>query len=52
MNYIEQYWGAAKLRFRTAGRASTFEEMKAKVVNCLDSINIDHIRRCVTYKLF
>jgi hypothetical protein len=47
MNFIEQYWGAAKLRFRTAGRGKTLDEMKKKVVDCLDDIKVDQIRRCV-----
>jgi hypothetical protein len=47
MNFIEQYWGAAKLRFRTAGWGKTLEQMKAKVLHCLDDIPVDQIRRCV-----
>ena len=47
LNFIEQYWGAAKLRFRTAERAATIDDMKKKVLACLDNIPIDQIRRCV-----
>jgi hypothetical protein len=45
LNFIEQYWGAAKLRFRMAGRAATIEEMENKVVQCLDNVPILHIRQ-------
>jgi hypothetical protein len=41
---MEQYWGAAKLHFRTAGRGATIEEMKKKVLDCLDDIPLDQIR--------
>ena len=45
LNFIEQYWGAAKLRFRVAGRAKTIEEMERKVVACLDDVPLLQIRR-------
>jgi hypothetical protein len=45
LNFIEQYCGAAKLRFRTAGRAATIDDMKKKVLACLDDIPIKQIRR-------
>jgi hypothetical protein len=45
LNFIEQYWGATKLRFRKAGQGATIEEMKKKVLNCLDDIPLDQIRR-------
>jgi hypothetical protein len=45
LNFIEQYWGAAKLRFRVAGRATTMEEMEKKVLECLDDIPLLHIQR-------
>jgi hypothetical protein len=44
LNFIEQYWGAAKHRFRTAGRGATIDAMK-KVLACLDDIPLDQIRR-------
>ena len=47
LNFIEQYWGAAKLRFRVAGRARTLEEMQRKMLGCLDDIPLEQIRRCV-----
>ena len=45
LNFIEQYWGAAKLRFRVAGRATTIEEMERKVLACLDDVPLLQIRR-------
>jgi hypothetical protein len=48
LNFIEQYWGAAKLQFHIAGRARTLDEMKKKMLACLDDIPLEQIRRCVT----
>ena len=45
LNFIEQYWGAAKLRFRMAGRAATLDEMERKVIQSLDDVSLLHIRR-------
>ena len=49
LNFIKQYWGAAKLRFRMVGRAVTIEEMERKVIDCLDDVSLLHIRRCVFF---
>ena len=46
LNFIEQYWGAAKLCFCIAGRAATIDDMKKKVLACLDNIPIDQIPWC------
>jgi hypothetical protein len=43
LNFIEQYWGAAKHRFHTAGRGATIDAMKKKVLACLDDIPLDQI---------
>jgi len=43
LNFIEQYWGAAKLRFRVAGRAATINEMERTVTQCLDDVPLLHI---------
>ena len=51
LNFIEQYWGAAKLRFRVAGRARTLQEMEGKMLGCLDDIPLEQIRRCVAVSL-
>ena len=45
LNFIEQYWGAAKLKFRKAGRGAILEDMKKKVLASLDDIPLDTIRR-------
>ena len=47
LNFIEQYWGAAKLRFRVAGHAKTLDEMEKKVIACLDDVPLLQIRRFV-----
>ena len=51
LNFIEQYWGAAKLHFRVAGRAKTLEEMERKMLNCLDVVPLEQIWRCVVIHL-
>ena len=43
MNFIKQYWESVKLRFWAMGRATTMEEMEAKVVECLDDVPLLHI---------
>jgi hypothetical protein len=45
LNFIEQYWGASKLRFRLAGRASTINQLVQNVKASLDDVPLDQIRR-------
>jgi hypothetical protein len=45
LNFIEQYWGAAKLGFRSAGRASTMSQLEKTVKKCLDDVELKQIRR-------
>lgn len=45
LNFIEQYWGAAKLQFRVTGHARTLDDMEKKVVACLDDIPLLQIQR-------
>ena len=45
LNFIEQYWGAAKLKFHKAGRGATLEDMKKKVLASLDDIPLDKIHQ-------
>ena len=52
LNFIEQYWGAAKLCFRVAGRAKTLREMEIKMLECLDAVPLEQIRRCVVVSVF
>lgn len=49
LNFIEQYWGAVKFRYRGFGtRPSNVDEMEKRVLECLDDIPILQIRRFVT----
>lgn len=45
LNFIEQYWGAAKYIFRNGPRTSTEHELEAKVMSSLDKVPLDKIRR-------
>jgi hypothetical protein len=45
LNFIEQFWGAAKMRFRVAGRAGTIKEMEHLVTGCLDDVPLEQIQR-------
>src|SRR5216683_4407518 len=52
LNFIKQYWGAAKLCYRIAGHARTLNAMEKKMLECLDDIPLKQIRRYVSYSLF
>ena len=52
LNFIEQYWGAAKLQFRVAGHARTLNNMEKKVIACLDNIPLLQIQRYVLFVCF
>jgi hypothetical protein len=43
LNFIEQYWGAAKYHFCSMGCLATMEEMEKKVISCLDNIPLHQI---------
>ena len=45
LNFIEQYWGTAKLRFRSIRCATTLVEMEKLIISCLDDIPLLQIRR-------
>ncbi|KIJ33830.1 hypothetical protein M422DRAFT_264120 [Sphaerobolus stellatus SS14] len=45
LNFIEQYWGAAKLRYRSSPRTKNIMEMEANVLTSLDDIPLQQIRR-------
>lgn len=49
LNFIEQYWGVAKLRFRIAGRARTLRDMETKMLQCLDDVPLKQIQRCSVF---
>jgi hypothetical protein len=52
LNFIEQYWGAAKLRFWVMERAATIEVMEANVRACLDDVPLLQIQRCISFSCF
>lgn len=45
LNFIEQYWGAAKLRYRTSNRTANIVEMEKNMLACLDDVPLLQIRR-------
>jgi hypothetical protein len=47
LNFIEQYWGAAKLRYRNSLPTSSMDEMRANVRSALDSVPLTSICRYV-----
>ncbi len=49
LNFIKQYWGAAKLRFCVASCARTLNEMEKKMLGCLDDIPLEQIQRYVAF---
>jgi hypothetical protein len=44
LNFIEQFWGAAKLHFRVASRAPTIREMEELVIQSLNSVPLRQIQ--------
>ena len=47
LNFIEQYWGAAKLRYRASARTKGLEAMEKNMKACLDDVPLLQIRRYV-----
>lgn len=45
LNFIEQYWGASKYRYRNLPRSPNIQEMEKKIIECLDSVPLEQIRR-------
>ena len=45
LNYIEQYWGAVKLLYRSGPRIKKMEDMEKQVAACLDDISLVKIQR-------
>jgi hypothetical protein len=45
LNFIEQYWGAAKFQFCAAPRAKTACEMETTVRKSLDSVPLSQIQK-------
>ena len=52
LNYIEQYWGAAKSQYRSAARSSTIKDMETLVKESLDGVPLLQIRRYVFFFVF
>jgi hypothetical protein len=44
LNFIEQYWGAAKLIYRSSPKTNDMKEMGENVKNALDNIPVVQIR--------
>lgn len=49
LNFIEQYWGAAKFQYRSATRSKTLKDMESLVRESLDSVPLLQIRRYVFF---
>jgi hypothetical protein len=47
LNFIEQYWGAAKLWYRTSMRTSNVVEMEKNMLACLDDVPLLQMRQFV-----
>lgn len=45
LNFIEQYWGAAKFAYRVARRSTNIDEMESKMLSSLDDVPLLQIRR-------
>ncbi len=45
LNYIEQYWGAVKLLYRSRPQLKKMDEMEKQVVACLNDIPLLQIQR-------
>lgn len=45
LNFIEQYWGASKLRYRTTPKTNDMKEMEGNIRDCLDDVPLLQIRR-------
>jgi hypothetical protein len=45
LNFIEQYWGAAKWRYRNTPPTASYQEMQANVIKCLDDVPQGQIQR-------
>ena len=51
LNFIEQYWGAAKLRYRNTPKTFDIDQMEKNVIACLDDVPDLSIQRYIfTFK--
>lgn len=46
LNFIEQYWGAAKLRYRASPRTTSISEMEKNMIDCLDAVPLTNPALC------
>jgi len=49
LNFIEQYWGAVKFRYRCSPRTSDIDMMEKNVVACLDDVPLLQIQRYIFF---
>ena len=49
LNFIEQYWGAAKLHYQNSPKTTDINEMEANMKACLDAVPLVQIQRCVIF---
>jgi hypothetical protein len=49
LNFIEMYWGAAKLRYRVSPKTTGMAAMKANIEECLDDVPNLQILRYVVF---
>ncbi|KAF8520709.1 hypothetical protein JB92DRAFT_2578246, partial [Gautieria morchelliformis] len=45
LNFIEQYWGAVKFRYRSSAQTTDIDAMERNVITCLDDIPLIQIQR-------
>jgi hypothetical protein len=49
LNFIKQYWGAAKLCYRNSPKTTDINEMEANMKVSLDAVPLVQIQRCVIF---
>ena len=47
LNFIEQYWGAAKFLYRSSPKTADMDAMERNVIACLDNVPLLQIKRYV-----
>src|ERR1700678_3055978 len=45
LNFIEQYWGAAKFIYRSSPQTSAIDKVEKNVTACLDAVELIKIQR-------
>ena len=49
LNFIEQYWGMAKLCYHSSSKTNDIERMEENMETCLDNIPVIQIRRSTSF---